>query len=236
MATLNLIETTPAAAMDWDDAIARIVRCHGGLTRVYSMLRFRIIPSRFLDDIVQYLPQSGTVLDLGCGFGLFAQCFAMARPNCRFVGIDLDAQRIALAQRSAERLGLGNVTFMALDARAYVPDGPLAAVLTLDLMHHLPREDGDAVLAHLTQALIPGGVLLLKDVTTQPRSMLYFTYLMDLLVTRGGAVAYRSEHEWRSRLLALGLDSVRVHHLWDILPYPHILCVGYRRQKEDRGD
>ena len=56
---------------------------------------------RFLDEIGQYLPERGRVLDLGCGFGLFSLYYASVYPGLRVEGLDRNPRRIAMAQAVA---------------------------------------------------------------------------------------------------------------------------------------
>ena len=109
------------------------------IIQLYCWVRFRILRQRFLDEIGQYLPTSGTVLDIGCGFGLFSLYYARLRPRLRIVGIDTDARRIDIARRAAARLGIGNVHYDLGDAAALVFQGPFDAVYVLDIVHHIPR-------------------------------------------------------------------------------------------------
>ena len=82
------------------EAIARVVAAYDDpVTRAYSRARFLILRQRFLDEIGQYLPADGDVLDIGCGFGLFSLYYAQVYPRTRFHGIDTDARRIARARR-----------------------------------------------------------------------------------------------------------------------------------------
>jgi SAM-dependent methyltransferase len=53
---------------------------------------------RFLDEIGQYLPERGRVLDLGCGFGLFSLYYASVHPGLRLEGLDRNPRRIAMAR------------------------------------------------------------------------------------------------------------------------------------------
>ena len=51
------------------------------IVRAYCWGRFWILRQRFLDEIGQYLPARGRVLDLGCGFGLFSLYYASVHPT-----------------------------------------------------------------------------------------------------------------------------------------------------------
>ena len=57
------------------------------------------------------------VLELGCGDGWNLVPMAEALPNSEFVGIDLDADRLALGERARVALGLRNLTLQAADIR-----------------------------------------------------------------------------------------------------------------------
>ena len=137
--------------------------------RAYCWVRFGILRQRFLDEIGQYLPEAGPVLDIGCGFGLFSLYYAATGPR-RFVrGLDLNGRRIALARRAAARLGLDNVAYEEGDARDFKGDGEVAAAYMLDIVHHVPPATRAAAAARAARAACrPGGRLLVKDVDTQP--------------------------------------------------------------------
>lgn len=200
------------------------------IIRFYSIVRFRIIPSRFLNELSQYIPDHGRVLDLGCGFGLFSLFFAITHPKAQFMGIDISASRVQIARLSAKKLGVENVEFLCNDARNIGPNlGGFDTVITLDLMHHIPVVDGDSLIQTVYRDLLmPEGRFLLKDVTTHPRSMLYFTFLLDLFMNPRASFFYRDVGAWTDALYAAGFLGVERHYLWDILPYPHILLVAQK--------
>ncbi len=213
-----------------DQEISRlIIRSYSNATvRLYSTIRFRVIPLRFLDELAQYIPDNGRVLDLGCGFGLFTLYFAALKPASQFVGVDVSRSRIALAIGSARRLGIRNAKFICSDVREVdLGDSPFDTVTTLDLMHHLPVQDGDDIIQKIQSTwLSPHGMFVMKDVTTRPRPMLHFTFLLDLIMNPRDPVYYRSVDTWIDCLSGFGFVSVEKHYLWDLLPYPHILLIA----------
>ena len=75
-----------------------------------------ILRQTFLQEIGQYLPREGRVLDLGCGFGLFSLYFAIDAPERQMIGVDLDANRIESARECARRLDVANVDYTAQNA------------------------------------------------------------------------------------------------------------------------
>jgi tRNA/tmRNA/rRNA uracil-C5-methylase (TrmA/RlmC/RlmD family) len=95
----------------------KIISAYSGIIRAYAFVRFKIIHLRFLEEIEQYLPNEGTVVDLGCGFGLFSLYMAACKPNTQVIGLDMNARRLQIAQQAAERLGITNISFQRQDLR-----------------------------------------------------------------------------------------------------------------------
>lgn len=221
---LFIIEPPPAEASDRQFR-RRLLRSLSGLTRLYSLVRFQIIPAQFLLCIDQHLPDSGRVVDLGCGFGLFTLWFAQRRPQCQFVGIDSSARRIRAAQLLAETLGVRNATFECGDV-VLCETGSINGAYCIDLLHHIPPEASERLLRRLFERLDPNGKIVVKDVTTRPRAMLYFTYVLDFLVSPKDTFYYRDATLWSALLGDIGFRSLYWHPLRNFLPYPHFLLVG----------
>ena len=197
--------------------------------RLYCYIRFLIIPLRLMDSIVQFIPRSGLVLDLGCGFGLFTLFYAKLYPNTQFLGIDISSKRISVAQQSAQKLSLSNVTFKVGDAleSSIELEARFQAVISIDLLHHIDFEKGDqlAKLIH-NKLLAEKGVWIIKDVSTQPRFMLLFTYFLDFLMSPDDDFYYRNSFIWRELCLSLGFKRVHIFDVWDVLPYPHFILTA----------
>ena len=106
------------------EPVLRVIRAYDDwIVRGYCWGRFWILRQRFLDEIGQYLPERGRILDLGCGFGLFSLYYASVLPEARLRGIDRNPRRIAMARTAARRLGLANVHY---DVGDVMEDGHLA--------------------------------------------------------------------------------------------------------------
>ena len=208
-----------------NDTIRSIVRAYDDpVVRAYCWARFLVLRQRFLEEIGQYLPASGAVLDIGCGFGLFSLYYAATAPG-RFVrGLDLSARRIAMARRAAGRLGIDNVSYEQGDARDFKGDSGVAAVYMLDIVHHVPPATVPPLLAQLRRCLAPGGLLLVKDVDTRPAPKRWFTWALDRLMAPAAPVHYWPAEELTALLERTGFRVFR-HLMVDYLPYPHVLYV-----------
>jgi 2-polyprenyl-3-methyl-5-hydroxy-6-metoxy-1,4-benzoquinol methylase len=211
------------------DTLRKIVRAYDDpIVRAYCWARFAIVRQRFLDEIGQYLPATGTVLDIGCGFGLFSLYYAATAPARLMRGVDVNARRIALARRAATRLGLDNVAYEEADARDFKGDSEIAAAYMLDIVHHVPPAAVPPLLRQLHHAVAPGGMLLVKDVDTRPAPKRWFTWALDKAMDPRAPVRYWSGDELGGALDRAGF-TVRRHLMIDVLPYPHILYVCTRR-------
>jgi 2-polyprenyl-3-methyl-5-hydroxy-6-metoxy-1,4-benzoquinol methylase len=207
------------------ETIASIVRAYDDpIVRLYCRLRFVILRQRFLDEIGQYLPEAGPVLDIGCGFGLFSLYYAATGPR-RFVrGVDIDARRIRMARRAASTLGIDNVAYDEGDARQFKGDREYAAAYMLDIVHHVARENVPPLLHELRRCLVAGGMLLVKDVDSRPAGKRWFTWALDKMMAPSAPVRYWSAEELTAVLESSGF-RVRRHLMVDVLPYPHVLYV-----------
>jgi 2-polyprenyl-3-methyl-5-hydroxy-6-metoxy-1,4-benzoquinol methylase len=211
-------------------AMRRIVRALPPVESAYAAIRFTIMRSKLLSVMDLLLPAEGRILDVGCGFGLFAAYFAQTQPARRITGIDMNERRVAMARTLLAAVGHPEHEFMAGDAReiARVAGGTFHAIYVLDVMHHVPREDQEDVLRCLCDLLVPGGVLVLKDITTQPAYGLKFTELLDrVMVGWNEPLAYRHHSEWGALLAQLGLRA-RAVRVPDVLPYPHVVIAAWK--------
>jgi 2-polyprenyl-3-methyl-5-hydroxy-6-metoxy-1,4-benzoquinol methylase len=203
--------------------LRRIVSAYDGLlVRSYCVIRFNIININMLHILALCMRRRTRVLEVGCGFGLFACYFASRSPELTYHGIDIDAHRIAMAEKAAGRLGLTNVRFACGDASAPLQvDGLYDAIVMMDLLHHLNDEAKRHLLDTAVAHLAPGGCLIVKDVTRKPAWKMGFTWILDVLMTRGFEMWY-----WDPATVRGAVDpalACEAYPITDWLPYPHII-------------
>lgn len=116
-----------------------------------------IIP--FLD-----LPQSGLILDVGCGNGGLSLLLADLRPDLQILGIDFEPKPLEDAYAYAARNGLKNLTFEQGDAHNLkYDDGTFDGVLCQTVLTHV--RDAQAVVKEMTRVLKSGGVFFAAEYT-----------------------------------------------------------------------
>jgi SAM-dependent methyltransferase len=114
------------------------------------------------------LPNSGTLLDVGCGSGQTMEWFTREHPGWRAVGLDLALEGLVAAREA----GIQAIT-RASALRLPHPDQCVELVLLLDVLQHLPLEEGDLMaLVEARRILKPGGYLFLRtNAQSFPRSV-----------------------------------------------------------------
>ncbi|HEV8437961.1 MAG TPA: class I SAM-dependent methyltransferase [Methylomirabilota bacterium] len=210
------------------EPILSVIRAYDDwIVRAYCWGRFWILRQRFLDEIGQYLPARGRVLDLGCGFGLFSLYYASVRPGLELQGLDLNPRRIAMAREAARKLGLPNVRYEVGNVMDFRGGHLFDAAYMLDIVHHIPADAVRPLLEQMSKVLPAGARLLIKDVERRPVWKRWFTHALDRLMDPRTPVRYWSAEELQPLLEQVGF-TVHRHLMVDVLPYPHILYICER--------
>jgi tRNA (guanine-N7-)-methyltransferase len=75
-------------------------------------------------------PGTRFVWEVGSGHGHFLTAYAQAHPSESCIGIDIESDRIARANRKRDRAGLGNLLFVRADAGDFLASMPEGARFT----------------------------------------------------------------------------------------------------------
>jgi 2-polyprenyl-3-methyl-5-hydroxy-6-metoxy-1,4-benzoquinol methylase len=220
--------------MTYSPLISTITRVYESLiVRLYVTIRFRIINTKILDTIMNYFKPEGELLVIGCGFGLFDLLAGLRWPEKRIYGVDLSEKRIGMARQAALKLGLRNNTFDVADvAEKDTEFGRFDEILMLDVLHHVPISEHQRLIDRCYEILRPGGCLVLKDIHRENRPKLFFTWILDMVMTNWEPVYYRSEQDVRGMVEASGFDHMISIYINDLLPYPHIQYVCFKSASE----
>jgi SAM-dependent methyltransferase len=120
---------------------------------------------RLLDALVKAagLPARSHVLDTGCGPGLVGE--ALLQAGHRVLGVDLSEEMICLARLRCAAYG-DRARFEQRSLFDPSLAGPFDAAISRFVMHHTP--DPAAFLHRQFELLLPGGVLVMCEQTTDP--------------------------------------------------------------------
>ncbi len=217
----------PAGRVD-KKKIAGLYRGRGLGTALYARIKFKICP---LLPVESFLPETGRILDLGCGNGLFCAILKLGSEERSILGFDLDEGKVDLAKTIFQ--GRRGMDFWVGDVvRA---DYPSADVVTIvDVLYLLPLEAQEEVLRKCHAALPPGGLLAVKEMDTRPRWKYFWNIVQETLAvkiigfTLGGRFRFQSRQAMTDLLCRLGFD-VEVVPLDRGYAYPHILYLAKKR-------
>jgi uncharacterized protein (DUF2062 family)/SAM-dependent methyltransferase len=190
-----------------------------------------------------FFPGQGLLLDLGCGRGIVFSLLLAAQEiaarglypagwappprGLTFHGIE-GRPKTAAAARTA-LAGAAEIETAELPA-AELPAA--RAILLLDVLHYLSAAGQEALLAKAAAALLPGGVLLIRDADAAAGRRFTATRVQERLcaLARGQwrqRFHYRSAGEWRELLARRGL-SVDMHPMAMGTPYANVLLAARR--------
>lgn len=109
------------------------------------------------------MPQTGTVVDIGCGTGTLAIAIKRAYPDARVIGIDADAEILERARTKA-RTGNSNVEFIQANAKTLpLANAEAQRVVSSLFFHHLQPGEKALVLLEALRVLCDGGELHIAD-------------------------------------------------------------------------
>ncbi|MCW2618055.1 MAG: Methyltransferase type 12 [Modestobacter sp.] len=214
----------------WPDRAARAaIAAYRGAPpgdRLHVLVRWLSCP---FPPVVDVLPGTGRILEVGCGHGLFSTYVAQRVPGVEVHGVDIDADKIAVATRSTAS---GRLSFAVAES-GVLPAGPWDAVVLVDVLYLLDEAGQRALLESCAAILAPGGVLVVKDMSTRPRWKAWVNRAQETLsvrvlrITAGSAHFAFVEPDQRARWLqAAGLLDVRSRRLDRGRAHPHHLLVG----------
>lgn len=108
-------------------------------------------------------PRQARVLELGCGSGINVLAMAQLYPGADFIGVDLSAGHIRLADEALAATGLGNARFIQANIAGLGEDlGQFDYIIAHGVYSWVPAEVRESILRLCQEHLQPGGVAYLS--------------------------------------------------------------------------
>lgn len=196
--------------------------------RVHVRVRWATCPFR---AVAVVLPRTGSLLEVGCGHGLLSNYLALASPDRRVIGVDVDAGKLEVARAAAKEGGL-DCTFEAVEG-AELPAGPFEGIAIVDVLYLLGAADQRSLLRSCAGRLAPGGVLAVKEMAPAPRWKARWNVVQEtasvkvLGITEGDQLTFLPPVDLAAAMVEGGL-TVRDRPIHRGYPHPHHLLVGTR--------
>ena len=150
--------------------------------RLLQGLRPHICP---FGDVMEQVPAGASVLDVGCGAGLFLLLLGQQGRIQDALGFDVSVPAIEAANRAARKAGLSSsLSFQVRSIEEGIPAGHWNVVTSVDVLHHVPAAHQRSFVASLCDRVPPGGRLIIKDMVARPRWRAFANQMHDLVMAR----------------------------------------------------
>ena len=129
--------------------------------RLYFYLKSKLLK---LERYVEYFPDSGIIVDIGCGYGLVANYLALRFPNSEVIGIDINPDRIKVASTTVGNRR--NIKFLVADA-GYWDMQNCAAIIMTAFLHHVSYDLQKLILNRVYKNLHTKGILVIAEINVE---------------------------------------------------------------------
>ena len=143
-------------------------------------LYFKIVILK-VETYIQYLPKTGTIVDVGCGYGLVANYLSLILPDSKVIGIDIDANRIKVASTTVG--DRKNILFVNADAVNWFVREKCSMMIMTDFLHHVSFDKQKIMLQRAYDNLQENGVLIISEVdaSIKPAYKYWNSCLFDMV-------------------------------------------------------
>lgn len=174
---------------DFDLAASKIKGLYHGLGWPSLFAKIRLFTGSYR-QLSSFVPLEGFIVDLGCGYGIFANLLGLLSDKRKILGLDLDKQKINFSNR-----GIGNVECRLEDIiKINIP--PADCILLIHVLHHLDSfQEQEDLLAACFSKLKKGGRLIIAEINSRPWWKFILTRLADHLLYPGDKIYYRFSGE-----------------------------------------
>ena len=152
----------------------------------------------------------GSILDAGCGRGVFVYKIAKRFPDASVMGVDVDDEQLEVDRLIAEKASLRNVTFEHADVTQLPFKESFDLVLSVDNLEHI--QDDMLALKGLAESLKVGGRLVLH-VPGYERRWFFFKFRKNFDVPGHFRPGYRLD-EITDKVKGVGLHVEEAFHTY----------------------
>jgi SAM-dependent methyltransferase len=123
-------------------------------------LRVKLRLEKYYAPFHELLPQRGSILDLGCGYGFLCFMLQFLSADRTVTGVDYDEEKIDVANHGY--LKSDRLRFYAADVRNF-PLQNYDGIVLSDVLHYLPSHAQEILLGQALDALNQGGILVIRE-------------------------------------------------------------------------
>jgi len=198
--------------------IKKLYQGLGLRTYLYAKIRWRICP---FEEIEKYLPQSGVIFDIGCGYGMFSHFLSLKSADRQIIGIDNSAKRLNIAKSTLKKHS--NIEFIQGDVRNLDLPKCQGAVMS-DVLHHLSPIVSEGLLNRIFNRLSPSGRLVIEEVDNKPFWKYVNNLIVDNVLYPTQTINFKPSKQWRELLEKIGFQ-VEIIPAYRSVPFADVILV-----------
>lgn len=204
---------------DYQTATRYIQKLYGGFgwPSVFTFIRLFITAP--FEALERFVPKDGQIVDLGCGYGIFANLLGVMSEKRKILGVDLDDSKMRHAAK-----GIRNVDFRIADITK-TEIAPVDCILLIHVLHHLNAyEEQEPLLKACVEKLKSGGKLIIAEIDRKPRWKFFLTRIADRILYNFHKPYYRFPEKMIALLgkFPVGIKTEIMHQG---TPFSHITYI-----------
>lgn len=170
----------------------------GFILGFWATLRILILPFKKINMLV---PESGHIIDIGCGSGAFSYYLSLKSDLRKITGIDLSEKRIKIAKkiqplRENLQFILGDINKLKINSAD--------CYLIIDVLHHIPYQKQLDILQNISSRMKENSKLIIKEVDNSNTVPFLFGHLWEKVLYPTEALYVRSKTDWLKIIKKLG--------------------------------
>jgi 2-polyprenyl-6-hydroxyphenyl methylase/3-demethylubiquinone-9 3-methyltransferase len=188
--------------------IAPFYKRNNYLLRIYLFIRWIWTPYLKFAD---YLPDTGSIIDLGCGHGLLSLVIALKKHHTEVIGVDHDRVRIEFLNRLPSRIKNLKIVFESITgylSRIKNNKEKYSAVVMIDVIHYFDYPVQERIIEIVSELLSESGIFMMREINPKAGLNSKINYAYEKIATgigftKGEHVFLRPVTEWKKILSSL---------------------------------
>jgi len=208
--------------------IMKLYRSARPKDRLIILARLLFSAHPIMDVLEQYIPKSGLIVDLGCGYGIISHLLSFSYHERRIIGFDVSHIRIETTGKTESDC----VQFQLADIKeAQIP--PCDSIVIIDILYLIPYQDQERILIKCFERLNQGGVMVIKDTNKSASWRFRYTHAEEKLKTKLGiygrevkesSLHYRTNEDFSALLKRIGFDVLVIKKKHSFYPGIFYIC------------
>ncbi len=170
--------------------------------------------------LMEYIPPGSSVLDIGCGMGLWLLLLSRFGRLSKGIGVEIDSKKVKIA--NSIKTPEDNLEFLQFGKEDKWPEGLYDCVTMIDVLHHILPNQQKTFLAKIKE--IDTKKIIFKDIDPQAKIKCAMNSLHDMLLSRQ-LPRYCDKEKVAACFKQLGF-TIKYMGRHDMLWYSHYIIVA----------